>query len=120
MCGRVYSNLSNLRQHIRLIHNPTHVRCPICNKTFKSTLYLKRHLVTCRFNHGETKYSVKQLLSKTNGITVVNSNQNCNGFDDKVQDSGQNCDDTQNFVDKIAVSFNNFEVKAVNNENLSV
>lgn len=37
-CHRVYSNISNLRQHIRLIHNPMSVNCPICNKTFNSNL----------------------------------------------------------------------------------
>jgi hypothetical protein len=43
MCSRVYSNVSNLRQHMRLIHNPTAVVCPICQKHFNSDLYLKRH-----------------------------------------------------------------------------
>lgn len=45
-CHRVYSNISNLRQHIRLIHNPMSVNCPICNKTFNSNLYLKRHYLS--------------------------------------------------------------------------
>lgn len=43
VCSRVYSNVSNLRQHMRLIHNPTAVCCPICQKHFNSDLYLKRH-----------------------------------------------------------------------------
>lgn len=43
VCARVYSNVSNLRQHMRLIHNPTAVCCPICQKHFNSDLYLKRH-----------------------------------------------------------------------------
>lgn len=42
-CGRVYSNASNLRQHIRLIHNPAPVICNICHKHYSSVLYLKRH-----------------------------------------------------------------------------
>jgi hypothetical protein len=42
----MYSNLSNLRQHIRLIHNPQSVTCPLCSKPFKTKLYLKRHLVS--------------------------------------------------------------------------
>ncbi|CAK9822033.1 hypothetical protein ANTRET_LOCUS647 [Anthophora retusa] len=42
----MYSNLSNLRQHMRLIHNPQSVTCPLCNKPFKTELYLKRHLVS--------------------------------------------------------------------------
>ncbi|XP_050069753.1 broad-complex core protein isoforms 1/2/3/4/5-like [Anopheles maculipalpis] len=43
VCSRLYSNVSNLRQHMRLIHNPTAVCCPICQKHFNSELYLKRH-----------------------------------------------------------------------------
>lgn len=39
---------------MRLIHNPTHVECPVCSKSFKTTLYLKRHLVGCRVNHNKT------------------------------------------------------------------
>ncbi|XP_074094183.1 uncharacterized protein LOC141524291 isoform X1 [Cotesia typhae] len=46
VCNRMYSNLSNLRQHMRLIHNPQSVTCPICSKSFKTKLYLKRHLVS--------------------------------------------------------------------------
>lgn len=46
LCNRVYSNLSNLRQHMRLIHNPTVVTCKLCSKTFKTDLYLRRHLVS--------------------------------------------------------------------------
>ncbi|XP_078034365.1 uncharacterized protein LOC144469327 isoform X4 [Augochlora pura] len=46
VCNRMYSNLSNLRQHMRLIHNPQSVTCPLCKKQFKTELYLKRHLVS--------------------------------------------------------------------------
>lgn len=46
MCARVYSNVSNLRQHMRLIHNPQAVVCPICQKHFNSDLYLKRHFAS--------------------------------------------------------------------------
>ncbi|PSN46664.1 hypothetical protein C0J52_06368 [Blattella germanica] len=46
ICNRMYSNLSNLRQHVRLIHNPQTVACPLCSKPFKTKLYLKRHLMS--------------------------------------------------------------------------
>lgn len=67
LCARVYSNVSNLRQHMRLIHNPTSgilttlscfsdvallieyfnlVCCPLCQKSFTSDLYLKRHYLS--------------------------------------------------------------------------
>ncbi|VVC33125.1 BTB/POZ domain,Zinc finger C2H2-type,SKP1/BTB/POZ domain [Cinara cedri] len=45
-CGRQYSSLSNLRQHIELIHKPGCVVCPICGKTFKNKLYLRRHFIS--------------------------------------------------------------------------
>lgn len=51
LCARVYSNVSNLRQHMRLIHNPTSVCCPLCQKSFTSDLYLKRHYLSM---HGST------------------------------------------------------------------
>lgn len=44
VCSRVYSSVSNLRQHMRLIHNPTYVCCPICQKYFNTDLYLRRHI----------------------------------------------------------------------------
>lgn len=43
-CGKMYSNLSNLRQHMKLIHYPTFVSCQFCNKQFKTDLYLRRHI----------------------------------------------------------------------------
>ncbi|GAB0095811.1 Zinc finger C2H2 superfamily [Sergentomyia squamirostris] len=46
VCSRLYSNVSNLRQHMRLIHNPTAVVCGMCQKTFNSQLYLKRHIAS--------------------------------------------------------------------------
>lgn len=125
MCGRVYSNLSNLRQHIRLIHNPTHVRCPICNKTFKSSLYLKRHLVTCRYNHGQTKFSVKQLLHKIKENEVSNQNQ-INYYKDQTHviipsNANNDTDMSDCFVNNLNETYNNYEIDSqITNENLSV
>ncbi|KAG5884361.1 hypothetical protein JTB14_030799 [Gonioctena quinquepunctata] len=45
-CGKIYSNLSNLRQHMRLIHYPTYVQCSFCHKQFKTDLYLRRHIMS--------------------------------------------------------------------------
>lgn len=50
-CGRVYSNLSNLRQHMKLIHNPTYVECAVCRKSFKTDLYLRRHMISAHHGH---------------------------------------------------------------------
>lgn len=60
-CGRVYSNLSNLRQHMKLIHFPTIVQCPICKKPFKTDLYLRRHFVN--------SHDTKDLTLTTNIIS---------------------------------------------------
>lgn len=45
-CGRRYSNLSNLRQHVRLIHRSQPVDCPLCSRSFKTQLYLRRHTLS--------------------------------------------------------------------------
>ncbi|GBP80890.1 Zinc finger and SCAN domain-containing protein 10 [Eumeta japonica] len=42
-CGRRYSNASNLRQHVRLIHEAQPVVCGTCGRSFKTPLYLRRH-----------------------------------------------------------------------------
>ncbi|XP_031332677.1 broad-complex core protein isoforms 1/2/3/4/5-like isoform X2 [Photinus pyralis] len=60
-CGRVYSNLSNLRQHMKLIHNPTYVECYICKKSFKTDLYLKRHIMS---SHDSNRCALKRELSE--------------------------------------------------------
>nr|XP_012549420.1 protein abrupt isoform X3 [Bombyx mori] len=43
VCGRRYSNASNLRQHVRLIHEAQPVVCGTCGRSFKTPLYLRRH-----------------------------------------------------------------------------
>ncbi|XP_050510549.1 protein abrupt-like isoform X2 [Diabrotica virgifera virgifera] len=55
-CGKVYSNLSNLRQHMRLIHYPTYVQCVFCQKQFKTDLYLRRHVISAHNNVNATYY----------------------------------------------------------------
>lgn len=82
MCARVYSNVSNLRQHMRLIHNPQAVVCPICQKHFNSDLYLKRHFASIHQSSGqggsESDTGVKNesggsIGSNTNNWTYQNS-----------------------------------------------
>ncbi|CAH0555266.1 unnamed protein product [Brassicogethes aeneus] len=70
-CGRVYSNLSNLRQHMKLIHFPTYVQCHLCSKTFKTDLYLRRHIISS--HDGLNKGNLKSGLDS---IGCVNSNKN--------------------------------------------
>ncbi|KPI91658.1 Protein bric-a-brac 2 [Papilio xuthus] len=44
-CGRRYSNASNLRQHVRLIHEAQPAVCDTCGRSFKTPLYLRRHML---------------------------------------------------------------------------
>lgn len=72
VCARVYSNVSNLRQHMRLIHNPQAVVCPICQKHFNSDLYLKRHYASIHsLNSSETEGGEKE--EGATGTNVSNS-----------------------------------------------
>uniref|UniRef100_A0A336MDE8 CSON013406 protein n=1 Tax=Culicoides sonorensis TaxID=179676 RepID=A0A336MDE8_CULSO len=74
LCSRVYSNVSNLRQHMRLIHNPAPVICPICKKHFSSNLYLKRHYSSIHGNGTGNSSSGDETLSKDHPPT--NSHKN--------------------------------------------
>lgn len=46
-CGRVYSSISNLKQHVANVHStsPQWEPCPICGKHFKTRQYLFNHLL---------------------------------------------------------------------------
>lgn len=70
-CGKVYSNLSNLRQHMKLIHYPTYVQCQLCKKSFKTDLYLRRHIISAHggLTNGYFKSSLNGDL-KTGGIST--------------------------------------------------
>ena len=71
VCARVYSNVSNLRQHMRLIHNPTAVICPICSKHFNSDLYLKRHYASIHsINAGVETEEGKNTIATANGTNA--------------------------------------------------
>lgn len=65
-CGKVYSNLSNLRQHMRLIHFPTYVECNLCHKPFKTDLYLRRHAVSV---HGSFMKNDNKIFSDMKFVT---------------------------------------------------
>ncbi|XP_022917485.1 broad-complex core protein isoforms 1/2/3/4/5-like isoform X2 [Onthophagus taurus] len=73
-CGRVYSNLSNLRQHMKLIHYPTYVQCPICQKDFKTDLYLRRHMLGSheiggKLPNGGDKFKQKKAIIHAKTVT---------------------------------------------------
>lgn len=47
-CGKIYSNNSNLKQHIVNLHSvPSELfSCPVCQKTFKTRQYMQIHLLS--------------------------------------------------------------------------
>lgn len=77
VCARVYSNVSNLRQHMRLIHNPQAVVCPICQKHFNSDLYLKRHYASIH-SINSTSGSENEGGDKDTTVGANNTNNSAN------------------------------------------
>ncbi|XP_057656639.1 GDNF-inducible zinc finger protein 1-like isoform X2 [Diorhabda carinulata] len=75
-CGKVYSNLSNLRQHMRLIHYPTYVQCVYCQKQFKTDLYLRRHVISAHNNTNLGFYKYAGQSEKTNKFFDLNQDKN--------------------------------------------
>lgn len=47
-CGKIYSNNSNLKQHIVNVHTvqTEYISCHVCNKQFKTKQYLQIHLLS--------------------------------------------------------------------------
>jgi len=95
VCSRVYSNVSNLRQHMRLIHNPTAVICPVCQKRFNSDLYLKRHLSIhgYTFNQSDNTITDKKLLTGS-GSSAGNTSGAVGNPGGTTTNTWTNCNDT--------------------------
>lgn len=91
-CGRVYSNLSNLRQHMKLIHYPTYVQCQICSKSFKTDLYLRRHTISC---HDQKALKTSNFDSKITYQT--RSSRSSLGMNTSLRET-RKFSSTQNFV----------------------
>ncbi|XP_068899015.1 broad-complex core protein isoforms 1/2/3/4/5-like isoform X4 [Tenebrio molitor] len=86
-CGRVYSNLSNLRQHMKLIHYPTYVQCPVCKKPFKTDLYLRRHIMSSHegLNRGHPKPNGTSENKNFLNVNMKNASLNAAGVDIKYE-----------------------------------
>lgn len=73
-CGRIYSNISNLRQHIRLIHYPECITCPLCFKPFKNKLYLRRHVMSYHEinlpSQNDMRYKYMNVLNSQAGVSA--------------------------------------------------
>lgn len=69
LCSRVYSNVSNLRQHMRLIHNPAPVICPVCTYSCKTLILAFDFLFSFFLNHFQAKNTLVRICI-SNGTTA--------------------------------------------------
>lgn len=62
-CGKIYSNNSNLKQHIVNVHTvqTEYISCHVCNKQFKTKQYLQIHLLSMHGIRKRKSYPVYQM-----------------------------------------------------------
>ncbi|KZC07155.1 Protein abrupt [Dufourea novaeangliae] len=62
-CGKIYSNNSNLKQHIVNVHTvqTEYVSCHVCNKQFKTKQYLQIHLLSMHGIRKRKSYPLYQI-----------------------------------------------------------
>lgn len=58
---------------MKLIHYPTYVQCPVCKKSFKTDLYLKRHIMS---SHDMSKYNNYQNTDGNQGSLTASYTNN--------------------------------------------
>ncbi|EZA52360.1 Protein abrupt [Ooceraea biroi] len=62
-CGKIYSNNSNLKQHIVNVHTvqTEYISCYVCNKLFKTKQYLQIHLLSMHGIRKRKSYPLYQM-----------------------------------------------------------
>nr|XP_012229543.1 PREDICTED: broad-complex core protein isoforms 1/2/3/4/5 isoform X2 [Linepithema humile] len=62
-CGKIYSNNSNLKQHIVNVHTvqTEYISCHVCNKQFKTKQYLQIHLLSMHGIRKRKSYTLYQM-----------------------------------------------------------
>lgn len=62
-CGKIYSNNSNLKQHIVNVHTvqTEYISCHVCNKQFKTKQYLQIHLLSMHGIRKRKSYPLYQM-----------------------------------------------------------
>lgn len=62
-CGKIYSNNSNLKQHIVNVHTvqTAYISCHVCSKQFKTKQYLQIHLLSMHGIRKRKSYPVYQM-----------------------------------------------------------
>ncbi|XP_008544662.1 broad-complex core protein isoforms 1/2/3/4/5 isoform X2 [Microplitis demolitor] len=71
-CGKIYSNNSNLKQHIVNVHTvqTEYISCHVCQKQFKTKQYLQIHLLSM---HGIRKRNRYPVYQGPDGTQALNS-----------------------------------------------
>ncbi|XP_070150698.1 protein abrupt-like isoform X2 [Polyergus mexicanus] len=66
-CGKIYSNNSNLKQHIVNVHTvqTEYISCHVCNKQFKTKQYLQIHLLSMHGIRKRKSYPLYQMQMQT-------------------------------------------------------
>ena len=73
ICGREFSDKSNIRRHIRLTHRENiSVRCDYCNKWFKNSYSLKGHINYAHVNTNAVDFQRQTRISELNHIVKEN------------------------------------------------
>ncbi|KAL6263378.1 hypothetical protein P5V15_006169 [Pogonomyrmex californicus] len=62
-CGKIYSNNSNLKQHIVNVHTvqTEYISCHVCSKQFKTKQYLQIHLLSMHGIRKRKSYPLYQM-----------------------------------------------------------
>lgn len=62
-CGKIYSNNSNLKQHIVNVHTvqTEYISCHVCSKQFKTKQYLQIHLLSMHGIRKRKSYPLYQI-----------------------------------------------------------
>lgn len=82
-CAKMFSKISNLNIHIRADHEKQRFECPICEKLFKSSFALRKHVNNLKMHEKganrarllDTK-STKMILNKNGGYELSDSAKN--------------------------------------------
>ena len=93
LCNKLFSNQSNLRKHIRSVHEKMKFTCEICGKEVSRKDKLQRHKLSVHSKSSEFKCTVceRKFIQKDNllahknvcckcKMTEIDSRIGCSGF----------------------------------------